>query len=130
MSTRIARRSDASVAEIATCSLIGWSPCLLFRARQERLFEDGSWFEKRLDPECSEFTADAGMLEPAERRLLIVQHSVDRYAAGLDLRRDAACALNVRAAHVSVEAVLRIVGDLYCILFVLVSDDREDGPEN
>ena len=58
------------------------------------------------------------MLESAERRLLIVQHAVDRNAAGEDLRGDAARALNVRAAHVSVEAVLRIVGDSDRILLV------------
>jgi hypothetical protein len=34
-------------------------------------FENGSRFEKRLDPECSEFTADAGVLVSVERRLFI-----------------------------------------------------------
>src|ERR1700722_7398051 len=90
----------------------------------------GPRFKKCLDPERSEFTADAGMLESAEWRLLVVQHAVDRHAAGLKLRCDATGALNVRAAHVSVEAVLRIVGDPDRIVFVLVGDDREDGPEN
>jgi hypothetical protein len=49
--------------------------------------------------EAPEFAANAGVLESAERRLLIVKHAVDRDAAGLDLRRHAAGALNVGAAH-------------------------------
>jgi hypothetical protein len=61
-------------------------------------FQNGPRFKKRLDAERSEFAADTGMLESAERRLLIVQHSVDRHAAGLDLGCDAAHALNVKSA--------------------------------
>jgi hypothetical protein len=47
--------------------------------------QDGPRFKKRLDPERSEFAADAGMFESAERRLLIVKHAVDRHSAGSDL---------------------------------------------
>jgi len=72
-------------------------------------FEDGPRFKKRLDPERSEFTADAGMLESAERRLLIVQHSVDRNAAGEDLRGDAARALYVGPAYEGVKAEIRVI---------------------
>src|SRR5579863_9607533 len=82
------------------------SICLVHR---ENLFENGPRFKIRLDPECSEFAAEAGMLESAEWSLLIVYQAIDCYSAGLDMRCDAACALNVRAAHVSVEAILRIV---------------------
>jgi len=39
---------------------------------ERRSLKDGPRFKKRLDPERSEFTADAGMFESAERRLLIV----------------------------------------------------------
>src|SRR5579863_216927 len=92
--------------------------------------QDGPRLKERLDAERSEFTSEAGMLKSAERRLLIVQHAVDRYAAGSDLRCDAARALKVRTAYVSVEAVLSIVRYPDRILFVLVGDDREDGPEN
>src|SRR5580658_7660342 len=100
------------------------------RDREIQSFQNGPRFKKRLDAERSEFAADTGMLESAERRLLIVQHTVDCHAAGLDLRCDAARALNVRAAYVSVESVLRIVGDPDRVFFVLVGDDREDRPEN
>jgi hypothetical protein len=77
-----------------------------------------------------QIATDAGMLESAKWRLLIVQQATDRYPTGLDLRGNAARALNVCSAHVSVEAVLRIVGNPDCILFVLVGDDRKNGPEN
>src|SRR5689334_11165748 len=87
------------------------------------LFEDSPRFQIRLDPKRSEFPANARMFESAERRLLIVQQAVDRYPPGLDLRCDVACATKVRTAHVSVEAVLRIVGDSDRILFVFVRDD-------
>ena len=63
------------------------------------------------------------MLESAERCLLVVQHAVDRHAAGLELRCYASCALNICAAYVSVQAILCIVGDPDRILFVLVGDD-------
>ena len=94
------------------------------------LFEDSPRFQIGLDAERSEFAADAGMLESAERRLLIIQQAIDRYPAGSDLRCDATCALKIRAAHVSVEAVLRIIGDPNRILVILVGDDRENGAEN
>jgi hypothetical protein len=44
---------------------------ILFKHRR-RTFENGSRFEKRIDPDRSEFAPNAGMLEPAEARLLIV----------------------------------------------------------
>src|SRR5579872_3596718 len=91
--------------------------------------QDCTRLEERLDPVDTKFATDAGVFESAERRLLIVQHAVDRYATGFDLRCDATGALCVRAADVSVEAVLRIVGDPDRIFFVLVGDDREDGSE-
>src|ERR1700722_15677164 len=97
--------------------------------RRESL-ENGSRLKKRLDPERSEFAADAGVLESAERRLLIVQKSVDRDAAGEDSRGYATRAVTVRAPPVSVKTVLRIVGDPDRILVVPVCDDREDGPED
>src|SRR5579871_3715048 len=114
----MARRSAASPGEIVVCELM------------VELLQDGPRFKKRLDPEQSEFTADAGMLESAERRLLVVQHAVDCHATSLDPRGDAAGALNVCAAYISVEAVFRVVGDPDRIFFVFVGDDREDGPEN
>jgi hypothetical protein len=80
--------------------------------------EDGLRFEKRLDPIDAKFATHAGVFEPTERRLLIVKQAVDRNAAGEDPRGYAPRALNVRAAHVSVEAVLRIVGDSDRILLV------------
>jgi hypothetical protein len=49
--------------------------------------EDRLRFEKRLDPERTEFAAEAGVLEPVERRLLIVKH-----AAGLNHRHPGPCA--------------------------------------
>ena len=60
------------------------------------------------------------MLESAERRLLIIKHSVDRYPAGEDLRGYAACALNVAPAYVAVEAVARVVSDLDGIIVSFV----------
>jgi hypothetical protein len=53
---------------------------LFIYALQERSFKGGPWFEKRLNTECAEFMADAGLLESAERCLLIVNHPVDRDA--------------------------------------------------
>ena len=82
----------------------------LLAAYGSRDFEDSPRFEKRFDPERAEFAADARVLKSTEGRLLIVKHAVDRYASGLDLGRHATGALNVRTAHVSVEAVLRVVG--------------------
>jgi hypothetical protein len=40
-------------------------------------FEDGSRFKIRFDSERSEFAAEAGMLESAERSLLIVQWAIN-----------------------------------------------------
>src|SRR5260370_16221391 len=98
--------------------------------RHERSFENGPGFETRLDPVCAEFAAHAGVLEPAERRLLIVKHAVDGYAAGLDLRSHPARALDVGPAHEGMEAEAWVVGDPDRIFLGFVGDDREDGAEN
>src|ERR1700733_4663234 len=92
--------------------------------------KDGLWLKKRLNSVDAKFATHAGLFESAERCLLVVWPAIDRNPAGLDLRCDSTDALNVSPTHVSVEAVLRIVGDPDCIFFVLVGDDREDGPEN
>src|SRR5258708_37822985 len=104
MSSRIARRSAASLGEMVTCLLMGWCPCLIRSGTAAQSLEDGARFEKRLDPERAEFAADAGMLESAPRSLLIIKHAVDRYTAGKDLRGDAARARPIGPAHEAVEA--------------------------
>src|ERR1700730_13219817 len=65
MSSRIARRSAASEGEMVTCLLMGWCPCSIRSGTVAQSLEDGARFQKCLDPERAEFTADAGMLEPA-----------------------------------------------------------------
>jgi hypothetical protein len=58
----------------------------------------------------AEFTANARVLEPAEWSLLVVNQTVNRYAAGEDLRGDATRALYIGPAYEGVEAEARIVG--------------------
>src|SRR6266478_8645771 len=70
------------------------------------------------------------MLESAERRLLIVQHSVDRNAAGKDLRGDAARARYVGPAYEGVKAEIRVIGDSDRIFVGFVGDDTQNGAEN
>jgi hypothetical protein len=70
------------------------------------------------------------VFESAERRLLIVKHAVDRYSAGLNLRRHAARALYVGPAHEGVEAEARVVGDPDRIFLGFTGDNREHGPKN
>src|SRR5438552_3059138 len=98
MSSRIARRSAASVGETVTCVLMTWF--LVRLVCLSASFEDGPRLEKRLDPERTEFTAHAGVFKSAERCLLIIKQTVDGYPADEDLRRYAAGALYVGPAHV------------------------------
>src|SRR5579863_101753 len=69
------------------------------------------------------------MLETAKWRLLIIQHAVDRYAAGEDSRGYAARTSYIAAAYVGVKAKVRVVGDPDHIFFVFVSDDAQHGSE-
>src|SRR5579862_155723 len=90
-------------------------------------FKDRSRFEKRLDPEGAELTADARVLKSTEGGLLIVKHTVDRYAPGEEPRRHAPCALYVSAAYVSMKPELRVIGDSDRVFFVFIGDDGQDG---
>src|SRR5260370_41316906 len=83
----MARRSAASSGEMARRLLICQLSCSTHSEQQGRLFENCLRFEKRFDTVGAKFTANAGILESAKRRLLIVKHAVDRDATGLDLRR-------------------------------------------
>jgi hypothetical protein len=67
-------------------------------AYDSRHFEYRSRFENGANAARAVLATHTRVFEPAERRLLIVQHAVDRHAAGLDLRSDASGALNVGAA--------------------------------
>src|ERR1700758_4885609 len=83
-------------------------------------FKDRSRFEKRLDPEGAELTADARVLKSTEWGLLVVKHAVDRYAPR---------ALYVSAAYVGVKPEFRVIGDSDRVFLVLIGDDRQDGPK-
>src|SRR5260370_13855422 len=96
---------------MAMCLLMSWSPCPIRSAAARRSLQDGPRFEKRLDPERTEFTSDAGVLEPAERRLLIVKQAVDDHAAGKDLRSHASRAPYVGPARVPVRSLARVALD-------------------
>jgi hypothetical protein len=67
------------------------------------------------------------VLESAKRRLLVVQHAVDRHAAGEELRGNAPRPLDVRPAHEGVQAEARVVGDPDRVFLGFVSDDTQDG---
>src|SRR5579864_8532809 len=82
-----------------------------------------SRLEKGFDPEGTEFTAHAGVFKSAERRLLIIKHAVDCYAACEEMGGHAASALYIGPAHVGVQAVGGIVDDPDRILVVFVGDD-------
>src|SRR5579872_4498478 len=114
-------RSAAYLRVILTC---------LLRSICSGSFKDGPRFKKRLDPERTEFTADAGMLEATKWRLLVVKHAVDRYAPSEELRRYATRAFYVGAAYVSVKAEVRVIGDSDRIFLVVIGDDRQDGAKN
>src|SRR6202034_4954649 len=117
----IASRSAASFGEMMlTWFLINSSSRLVLLSGS---LKDGLWLKKRLNSVDAKFATHAGLFESAERCLLVVYQAIDRNPAGLDLRCDSTGALNVSPTHVSVEAVLRIVGDPDCILFVLVGDN-------
>jgi hypothetical protein len=90
-------------------------------------FKDRSRFEKRLDPEGAELTADARVLKSTEWGLLIVKHAVDRYAPGEELRRHAPGALYVSAAYVGMKPELCVIGDSDSVFLVFIGDDRQDG---
>src|ERR1700746_4077309 len=126
----MARRSAASSGGMATCLLICQLSCLTHSELHERLFENCLRLEKRFDAVGAKFTANAGILESAERRLLIVKHAVDRDATGLDLRGHPAGALYVGPVHEGVEAEARVVGDPDRIFLGFIGNNREDGPEN
>ena len=64
------------LGEDAKVFAISRPPRLPHLGRQE-LFENCPRFEKRFDAVRAEFAANAGVLESAERRLLIVKHAVD-----------------------------------------------------
>jgi hypothetical protein len=82
--------------------------------------KDRTRFEKRLDAVRTEFAANTRVLEPAERRLLIVQKPVDRHAAYQELGSHAAGAPYIGAVHVGVQAKARFVGDPDCVFVVVV----------
>src|ERR1700745_460771 len=123
----MARRSAASSGEMATCLLICQLSCSTHSEHQEGSSENCLRFEKRFDTVGAKFTAYAGILEFAERRLLIVKHAVDRDATGLDLRRHPASALYVCPVHEGVEAEARVGGDPDRIFLGFVGNNREGG---
>src|ERR1700761_782882 len=108
-----------------TCFLTGSSPCSICSRTARWSFEDGPGLEERLDPERTEFTPHAGVFESAKRRLLIVKHAVDCYAACKEKGGYAACALCVTPADISVKAVVRVVCDFNRIFVIVVTDDTQ-----
>src|SRR5260221_11096068 len=92
--------------------------------------KDRPRFQKRLDPERAEFAADAGVLESPERRLLVVQHAVDRHAPCEELRGDAARAPCIGSVHVGMEAEVCVVSESDRFVFVVIGDYTEYGTEN
>src|ERR1700740_984854 len=90
-------------------------------------FKDRSRFEKRLDPEGAELTADARVLKSTEWGLLVVKHAVDRDAPGEELGCHTPRALYVRAACVGIKPEFRVIGDSDRGFLVLIGDDRQDG---
>src|SRR5579859_5697871 len=70
------------------------------------------------------------MFESAERGLLIVKHTVDRYTPGEKLRGYAARSLWVGSAHEGVQAEVGIIGDSDRILLGFIRYNGQDGAEN
>src|SRR5260370_20549642 len=105
----MARRSAASSGEMARRLLICQLSCSTHSEQQGQLFENCLWFEKRFDTVGAKFTTNAGILESAKRRLLIVKHAVDRDATGLRLRRHPPGALYGSHAHQGRDADARVL---------------------
>src|SRR4029077_10826138 len=71
-----------------------------------------------------------GVFNTDERRLLVVEQAVYRYAAGKDPRGHVARAAHISPAHVGVQAVARIVGNPDRVFVIVIGDDAEDRAEN
>jgi hypothetical protein len=73
--------------------------------------EDGTGFEKRLDPIPAVLAADPGVFESTPGGLRIVSHAIDHDAPGPNLRGNPARTLKVFSDDAGVKAISGVVGD-------------------
>src|SRR6185369_776894 len=123
-------RSAASSGVMLLCSLISVSLLNSLQVSSRQLFEDGLGFEKRFDSIFSVLAANTGKFEPTPGRIWIVCHVVDHDAAGSQLGRHPACALQVLSKNGGVKTVVRIISDSDGIVVGVVSDHTKNGTED
>src|SRR5262249_32160555 len=76
------------------------------------------------------FAANPAGLVAAEGSAGLDHVQVDPVSAGPDLAGDLHAPLSVSGPHRSGEAVLAVIGDADCLLFILVGDHAEYRPED
>src|SRR5580693_8266933 len=99
-------------------------------SRYERSYKDGCWLKKRRYAVFAIFAADTGVFEPAPGCLRIVGHVIDHDTAGPQMRRHAACALDVSPQDGGVETVFGVVGNADRFVLGVIGDHTEHGAEN
>src|SRR5579862_2478461 len=95
-----------------------------------RYFEDRARLEKRVDAVGAVFAAKARELEPAPRRLRIVDHAVDHDPAGPNLRRHPARARQVSANDGAMKTVFGVVGDSDRVFVCVIRNRAKNGTKN